>query len=113
MRSTFLPHSARFSRLLTVIISCQVSHPKNLHPSFKKTYVWCHFKNRVSDVIFVKNDAKVDTRCHILKIDKSYLKYTKIYAKEKKKEKEEKIGMNLLKSPLFEDRTNRLHDEEI
>ena len=32
--------------------------------------------------------------------------------KEKEKEKE-KIGMNLLKSPFFNDRKNRLHDEEI
>ena len=63
----------------------------------------------MSNVIFLKKDAKVDAGCHILKIDISYLKCTKIYAKEK----EEKIGMNLLKSPFFEDRKNRLRDEEI
>ena len=67
----------------------------------------------MSNVIFLKKDAKVDAGCHILKIDISYLKCTKIYAKEKKKEKEEKIGMNLLKSPVFDDRNNRLHDKEI
>ena len=79
----------------------------------------------MSEVICVENDAKVDARCHTLKIDLRYLKCTKIDAKEKekkekekeKKEKEkkekEKIGMNLLKSPFFEDRKNRLHDEEI
>ena len=64
----------------------------------------------MSKVIFVKKDAKVDAGCHILKIDIRYLKCTKIDAKEKK---EEKIGMNLLKSPFFDDRKNRLHDEEI
>ena len=72
----------------------------------------------MSEVIFVENDAKVDARCHTLKIDIRYLKCTKIDAKEKKekekkKEKKDKIGMNLLKSPFFEDRKNRLHDEEI
>ena len=42
-----------------------------------------------------------------------YLKCTKIDAKEKeKKEKKKKIGMNLLKSHFFDDRKNRLHDEE-
>ena len=64
----------------------------------------------MSEVIFVKKDAKVDDGCQILKIDIRDLKCTKIYAKEKKKEQ---IGMNLLKSPFFEDRKNRLHDEEI
>ena len=68
-------------------------------------------------MIFVEIDAKVDARCRTLKIDLRYLKCTQIDAKEKeKKEKEkekEKIGMNLLKSPFFEDRKNRLHDEEI
>ena len=66
-------------------------------------------------MIFVKKDAKVDARCHTLKIDIRYLKCTKFDAKEsekEKKEKEEKIGMNLLKSPFFDDRKNRLHDEE-
>ena len=71
----------------------------------------------MSYVICVENDAKVDARCHTLKIDIRYLKCTKIDAKEKEKEKEkekkEKIGMNLLKSPFFEDRKNRLHEEEI
>ena len=71
----------------------------------------------MSDVIFVKKDAKVDARCHTLKIDIRYLKCTKFDAKEsekeKKEKKEEKIGMNLLKSPFFDDRKNRLHDEEI
>ena len=73
----------------------------------------------MSEVICVENYAKVDARCHTLKIDLRHLKCTKIDAKEKekkkekKKEKEEKIGMNLLKSPFFEDRKNRLHDEEI
>ena len=69
-------------------------------------------------MIFVENDAKVDVRCYALKIDIRYLKCTKIDAKEKKekekkKEKKDKIGMNLLKSPFFEGRKNRLHDEEI
>ena len=63
----------------------------------------------MSKVIFVKKDAKVDAGCHILKIDIRYLKCTKIYAVEKK----EQIGMNLLRSPFFDDRKNRLHDEEI
>ena len=58
----------------------------------------------MSEVIFVENDAKVDARCHTLKIDMGYLKCTKFYAKEKKKERMEKIGMNLLKSPFFKDR---------
>ena len=40
------------------------------------------------------------------------LKCTKIDAKEKKEKEKEKIGMNLLKSPFFDDRKNRLHDEE-
>ena len=64
----------------------------------------------------VEIDAKLDARCHNLKIDIRYLKCTTIDAKKEKREKEEKeekIGMNLLKSPLFEDRTNRLHDQEI
>ena len=66
-------------------------------------------------MIFVENDAKVDARCHTLKIDIRYLKCTKIDAKEKEKKekKKEKIGMNLLKSHFFDDRKNRLHDEEI
>ena len=73
-------------------------------------------------MIFVENDAKVDVRCYALKIDIRYLKCTKFDAKEKEKEKKEKkeekekkekIGMNLLKSPFFNDRKNRLHDEEI
>ena len=68
-------------------------------------------KNRVNEVICVENDAKSDSRCHTLKIDIRYLKCTKIDAKEKKEK--EKIGMNLLKSPFFNDRKNRLHDEEI
>ena len=60
----------------------------------------------MSYVICVENDAKVDARCHTLKIDIRYLKCTKIDAKEKKekekkKEKKDKIGMNLLKSPFF------------
>ena len=63
-------------------------------------------------MIFVENDAKVDARCHTLKIDIRYLKCTKIDAKEKKEKEKEKIGMNLLKSPFFNDRKNRLHDEE-
>ena len=79
------------------------SHGKSSYPH--------ETKNRVSEVICVENDAKVDARCHTLKIDLRYLKCTKIDAKEKeKKEKEkkkEKIGMNLLKSPFFEDRKNR------
>ena len=58
----------------------------------------------MSEVIFVENDAKVDARCHTLKIDMRYLKCTKFYAKEKGKERMEKIGMNLLKSPFFKDR---------
>ena len=67
----------------------------------------------MSEVICVENDAKVDARCHTLKIDLRYLKCTKIDAKEKKEKKEkEKIGMNLLKSHFFDDRKNRLHDEE-
>ena len=67
----------------------------------------------MSYVICVENDAKVDARCHTLKIDLRYLKCTKIDAKEKeKKEKKKKIGMNLLKSHFFDDRKNRLHDEE-
>ena len=66
----------------------------------------------MSEVIFVENDAKVDARCHTLKIDIRYLKCTKIDAKEKEKKKE-MIGMNLIKSPFFDDRKNRLHDEEI
>ena len=64
-------------------------------------------------MIFVENDAKVDVRCYALKIDIRYLKCTKIDAKEKKEKEKEKIGMNLLKSPFFNDRKNRLHDEEI
>ena len=67
----------------------------------------------MSEVICVENDAKVDARCHTLKIDILYLKCTKIDAKEKKEKEKEKIGMNLLKSPFFEDRKNRFHDEEI
>ena len=68
----------------------------------------------MSEVICVENDAKVDARCHTLKIEILYLKCTKIDAKEKeKKEKKEKIGMKLIKSPFFNDRKNRLHDEEI
>ena len=64
----------------------------------------------MSEVIFVENDAKVDARCHTLKIDIRYLKCTKFDAKEKKEKKEkkkekkermEKIGMNLLKSPFL------------
>ena len=51
-------------------------------------------------MIFVENDAKVDVRCYALKIDIRYLKCTKIDAKEKK-EKKEKVGMNLLKSPFL------------
>ena len=69
-------------------------------------------ENRVNEVICVENDAKVDARCHTLKIDIRNLKCTKIDAKEEEKEKE-KIGMNLLKSPFFDDRKNRLRDEEI
>ena len=75
----------------------------------------------MSEVIFVENDAKVDARCHTLKIDLRYLKCAKIDAKEKEKEKKEKekekekkekekIGMNLLKS-LFWRSKNRLHEE--
>ena len=69
----------------------------------------------MSEVICVENDAKLDARCHTLKIDIRYLKCAKIDAKEKKEKekKKEKIGMNLLKSPFFNDRKNRLHDEEI
>ena len=45
----------------------------------------------MSEVICVENDAKVDARCHTLKIDISYLKCTNFDAKEKKeKEKKEK-----------------------
>ena len=59
----------------------------------------------MSEVIFVKKDAKVDARCHTLKIDIRYLKCTKFDAKESEKEKKEKkvekIGMNLLKSPFL------------
>ena len=60
-------------------------------------------KEEVSEVISVENDAKVDARCHTLKIDIRYLKCTKFDAKEKKEKKErmEKIGMNLLKSPFL------------
>ena len=64
----------------------------------------------MSEVIFVKKDAKVDAGCHILKIDIRYLKCTKIDAKEEEKEK---IGMNLLKSPFFDDRKKRLREKEI
>ena len=71
----------------------------------------------MSEVICVENDAKVDASCHTLKIDIGYLKCTKIDAKEKENEKKEtekeKIGMNLIKSPFFDDRKNRLHNEEI
>ena len=70
-------------------------------------------KNRVSYVICVENDAKVDASCHTLKIDIGYLKCTKIDAKEKEKKEKKKIRMNLLKSHFFDDRKNRLHDEEI
>ena len=85
----------------------------------------------MSEVNCVENDAKVDARCHTLKIDISYLKCTKFDAEEEKekveekekekekkekeqekKEKKKKIGMNLLKSHFFDDRKNRLHDEE-
>ena len=68
----------------------------------------------MSYVICVENDAKGDASCHTLKIDIGYLKCTKIDAKEKEKKekKKEKIGMNLLKSHFFDDRKNRLHDEE-
>ena len=56
----------------------------------------------MSYVICVENDAKVDARCHTLKIDIGYLKCTKIDAKEKeKKEKKKKIGMSLFKMPFF------------
>ena len=64
----------------------------------------------MSEVICVVNDAKVDARCHTLKIDISDLKCTKIDAKEKK---DEKIGTNLFKSPFFDDRKKRLHEKEI
>ena len=69
----------------------------------------------MSEVICVESDAKMGSRCHTLKIDIRYLKCTKIDAKEKEKKekKKEKIGMSLLKSPFFDDRKNRLHDEEI
>ena len=43
----------------------------------------------MSEVICVENDAKVDARCHTLKIDLDFLKCTKINAKEKEEEKEE------------------------
>ena len=82
----------------------------------------------MNEVICVENDAKVDARCHTLKIDIRDLKCTKVDAKEEKEEKEkkekekeeqekekekkEKIGMNLLKSPFFEDRKNRLRVEK-
>ena len=42
----------------------------------------------MSTVIFVENDAKVDARCHTLKIDIRTLNCTKIDAKEEE-EKEE------------------------
>ena len=70
-------------------------------------------KNRVSAVICVENDAKLDSRCHSLKIDICYLKCAKIDAEKKEKEKKEKIGMKLIKSPFFDDRKNRLREEEI
>ena len=44
----------------------------------------------MSEVIFLENDAKVDARCHTLKIDIRYLKCTKIDAKEKKEKEKEK-----------------------
>ena len=44
-------------------------------------------KNRVSEVIYVESEAKVDARCHTLKIDIGDLKCAKIGAKEKKKKK--------------------------
>ena len=59
-------------------------------------------------MICVENDAKVEARCHTLKIDIRFLKCTKIDAKEK----EETIGRNLFKLPFFDDRKNCLHDEE-
>ena len=86
-----------------------------LHKKFKfyfTTYESCgdssyphEIKNRVSDVICVENDAKVDARCHNLKIDARNLKCTKIDAKD------EKIGINLLKSPFLDDRINHSHQE--
>ena len=96
------------------------ANQKNFTPQEIKFYFityWSHgesscpheTKNRVSYVICVENDAKVDARCHTLKIDLRNLKCTKIDAKEN----DEKIGMNLLKSPFFDDRKNRLHKEKI
>ena len=41
----------------------------------------------MSEVIFVENDAKVDARCHTLKIDTRYLKCKKFDAKVEKEEK--------------------------
>ena len=41
----------------------------------------------MNEVICVENDAKVDARCHTLKIDTRYLKCKKIDAKEEKEEK--------------------------
>ena len=51
-------------------------------------------------MICVENDAKVDARCHALKSDLSFLKFTKADAKEDK-EKEEKIGFILFKLPFL------------
>ena len=56
-------------------------------------------------MICVENDAKVDARCHNLKIDARNLKCTKIDAKD------EKIGINLLKSTFLDDRINHLQQE--
>ena len=52
----------------------------------------------MSEVICFENDAKVDARCHTLKIDLRYLKCTKIDAKEKEKEKKEKEKQQKMRS---------------
>ena len=44
----------------------------------------------MSEVICVENDAKVDARCHTLKIDIGNLKCTKFDAKEKEKKEKKK-----------------------
>ena len=92
----------------------EIEFPSKIYWSYGESSYSHAPKNRVSEVICVENDAKADARCHTLKIDLRYLKCTKIDAKEKeeKEKKKEKIGMNLLKSHFFDDRKNRLHDEE-
>ena len=81
-----------------------------LHKKFKfyfTTYESCGdslyphgVNNRVNYVTCVESDAKVDARRGVIPFKSTHdLKCTKIGAK-----KDEKIGMNLLKSPFFDDR---------